>query len=130
MEIAYEVIVDGEEDDQYFMFSFKFGTEDFTTLVVIEEPYIVSRDVWIKFIQTIKDRGTMTLNFYQGNGYGILSTKDGKVNFGAMPSGCGGDLSVNFEVASKYSDVIVQHLSAMIDHPNTKCMKWVGLRNN
>jgi hypothetical protein len=128
MDITSSVTCNGEQDDQYFMFSFEFSTGDFITVVVIEEPYLVSRTKWVEFIQTIKDRGTMRLNFYQGNGYGTLSTSNGKVKFGAMPSGYGGDMSVNFELSAKYSDTMVQYLSEMIAHPNTKCMTWEGLR--
>jgi hypothetical protein len=124
MEISYEVIKGGEVDDQYFMFSFKFSTEDFTTTVGIDEPYVFSRKRWMEFIQTIKNRGIDKLNFYNGNGYGILRTKEGKVAFEAMPSGAGGDVSVHFELTPKYADMMVAYLSEMIEHPNTKCMKW------
>src|SRR5437870_4482774 len=127
MEISYEVIKSGDEDDQYFMFSFKFSTKDFTTKVAIDEPYTVSKNNWKQFIETIKNRGTLKLSFYQGNGYGTLSTKDGKIEFRAMPSGAGGDLSVHFELASEYADIMIDHLNEMIEHPNTKCtegVKW------
>lgn len=130
MKIEYEVIQVGEEDDYSFMFSFNFSTDDFSTTVVIEEPYLVSRNRWVEFIKTIRDRGNMTLHFYQGNGYGILSTSNGKIKFGAMPSEAGGDLSINFELVLKHTDLMADYLNEMIDHPITKCMEWRGLNNN
>lgn len=124
MEISGEVNIIGCDDDPTFMFKFHFSNDDSITSSVIEEPYIVSRDQWTKFIQALKDNETMTLRFYQGNGYGNLTTENGQLQYEVMPSGAGGDLSLHFRLRSKHRDTMVKLLTEMINHPNTMCMKW------
>jgi hypothetical protein len=94
VDAGYQTIEQKESEGISWHMVFKITADDGVKCTFTWwEPYIMTLKKW----QRMADGHAIYYNSYGGNGDGgIEITSDGFVNFGAMPSGSGGDVTCEF----------------------------------
>lgn len=111
MSITVEVTQD--EDFPMVEFGIEFG--QFRARVVLDEPYLCSKEQWLKFAHAVPEKEVAMLNFYQGNGQGSMMCDGKTLRCTAQPSGMGGDVTV--EVIMPLNAETWEALMLVIEHP-------------
>jgi hypothetical protein len=113
MEIKGEVVNDSCDGTEHPYFKLEFSSGDLKCTVVIDEPYIRTEEEWGNFIAAIRNRTSYLLGFYQGNGEGYIECTGTHLVCYALPSGSGGDMSVEMKgpLEDKYADMFQELVS-------------------